>query len=108
MVGSQVEIQSAPNLLAPGPPPCAMLRMRDGKHTEAEVRYKISAGRHLDVTAGRAMGCHAEFRRKPAEAVATARRLRREGYSNVRITDISKGEPCDEASLERAAWAEGR
>ena len=85
-----------------------MLRMPDGKHSEAEVRYKISAERNLDMTAGRAMGSHAEFRRKPAEAVATARRLRREGYSNVRITDISKGEPCDEASLERAAWAEGR
>ena len=84
-----------------------MLRVLAVKHTEADVLYRISAERSAAITAGRVMGSHVEYRRKAADAVATARRLRAEGYLNVEITDTSTGEPCDEASLERAARAEG-
>jgi hypothetical protein len=84
-----------------------MLDVLAGKHTEAEVRYRVTADIDTDTTAGRLMGRHAEFLDNAAEALSSARRLCDEGYLSVEITDTTTGEWCDEASLERAAGAEG-
>ena len=84
-----------------------MLRVLAVKHTEAEVRYRVTADIDTDTAAGRLRGSHTEFLDKAAEALSSARRLCDEGYLNVEITDTITGEWCDEASLERAARAEG-
>ena len=85
-----------------------MLHALAGKHTEAAVRYRVTADIDMDTAAGRLMGRHAEFLDKAAEALSSARRLCDEGYLNVEITDTTTGDWCDEAGLERAAGAEGR
>ena len=85
-----------------------MLHMLASKHTEAEVRYRVTADIDMDTAAGRLMGSHTEFLDEAAEALSSARRLCDEGYLNVEITDTTTGEWCDEAGLERAAGAEGR
>ncbi len=85
-----------------------MLRLLDGKHAEAGVRYRVTADIDTDTPAGRLMGSHIEFLNNAAEAFSSARRLGDEGYLNVEITDTTTGEWYDEASLERAAEAEGR
>ena len=85
-----------------------MLHTLAGKHTEAAVRYRVTADIDMDTTAGRLVGSHTEFLDEAAEALSSARRLCDEGYLNVGITDTATGEWCDEASLERAAGAEGR
>jgi hypothetical protein len=54
------------------------------------------------------MGTRVEMRGTAADAVATARGLRREDHLNVWITDVATGEEHDEASLERAAAPERR
>jgi hypothetical protein len=84
-----------------------MFRVLDGKHTEGEVRYRVTADIDADTRTGRLMGSHTEFLDKAVEALSSARRLCDEGYLNVEITDTTTGEPCDEASLGRAAEAEG-
>ena len=72
------------------------------------MRFRISGDVTLGMTAGRAMGTRVEMRGTAADAVATARGLRREDHLNVRITDVATGEEHDEASLERAAAPERR
>ena len=84
-----------------------MLHVPAGKHREAEVRYRVTADIDMDTAAGRLMGSHTEFLDEAAEALSSARRLCDQGYLNVEITDTTTGEWCDEASLERAAGAEG-
>ena len=79
-----------------------MLHALAGKHTEAAVRYRVTADIDMDTATGRLMGRHAEFLDKAAEALSD------EGYLNVEITDTTTGDWCDEAGLERAAGAEGR
>ena len=85
-----------------------MLHLLAGEDTEAALRYRVTADIDTHTAAGRLMGRHAEFLDNAAEALASARRLCGEGYLNVEITDTTTGEWCDEASLERAAGAEGR
>ncbi len=76
-----------------------MLRVLDGMHAEAGVHHRVTADIDSDTPAGRLMGSHIEFLDDAAEALSSARRLGDEGHLN---------EWCDEASLERAAGAEGR
>ena len=106
-VVSRFEIQAAPNPLALVPCPCAMLHVLAVRHAEAEVRYRVTADIDTDTAAGRLIGSHTEFLDEAAEAASSARRLCDEGYLNVEITDTTMGEWSDEASLERAARAEG-
>ncbi len=94
--------------LRQAPRPCAMLHTLAGKHTEAALRYRVTADIDMDTAAGRLVGSHTEFLDEAAEALSSARRLCDEGYLNVEITDTTTGQWCDEASLERAAGAEGR
>jgi hypothetical protein len=69
-----------------------MLRVLDGKHAEAGVRYRATADIDTDTPAGRLMGSHIEFLNNAAEALSSARRLGDEGYLNVEITDTMTGE----------------
>lgn len=86
-----------------------MLHLLALEHSEAEVRYRVTADIDTDTAAGRLLGSHTEFLDEAAEALSSARRLCDEGYLNVEVTDTATGEWCDEASLERAAGgAEGR
>ncbi len=84
-----------------------MLRVLDGKHTEAGVRYRVTADIDMDTEAGRFLGTHTEFVDEAAEALSSVRRLCDEGYLHVEVTDTTTGKPCDEAGLERASRADG-
>ena len=85
-----------------------MLRVLGGKHVEVEVRYRITGDRSVDMSDGRGMGTHTEFRNTASEALATVARFRDQGYLNAQIIDSGTNEPCDEAALARSAAAEGR
>ena len=63
--------------------------------------------RNGDQPADRTAETHVALRDAAAGAIAMAHRLRGEGYLNVRITDTTTDEPCEEADLERAAQTEG-
>ena len=66
-----------------------MLRVLDGKHAEAGVRYRVTADIDTDTPAGRLMGSHIEFLNNAAEALSSARPLGDEGFLNVEITDTT-------------------
>lgn len=80
---------------------CAMLRVLDGEHVEAEVRYSVAGSEPGDG----GMKVHLELCKTASGAIATARRFRADGSLKVQITDMRTNKPCDEADLERAAAA---